>query len=616
MTPHSITLMGFKCFAALTTFQFPTAPGLYFVTGRNEVNAELEANACGKSTLFCDAISWCLYGKTPRGVKAGDVINWDASSAKGEFSFESKGVNYRVQRGQHPNFLSVNINEQPAVNVLQPDLDKLIGLDYAAFCNSIIFSQLTDTFFDLRPAEKSEVLESVLPLAVWDLAGKKAKQQVDLLNKTASKKAEEIAGLKGQLLALSELDLDDKIREWEAVRDQEILENQESIAEIGKKCKELKEKGKLWQEKESEAKHAIAEIEELLAEAEAEYEAIYAEIIAIEKKAATKTTESGMIEKELARLKQWGPVCTVCKQEIGREHKHSEETKQQNKLSRSKKELTAILSGRIEVEQRLKAVGLATGEIKNARNNWSSTYNDAARKLNEVKITVSQLLDDKKRKESRILALETRENPFVAQKKKIEVDKRKLKAQIIHLNSELKEVAECIDHAQYWVQGFKEVSLMMVSDILTQLELEVNNYLYSFGLHDWKIEFSVDSVTKTGKARKGFAVTIKPPHAETSVPWNSYSGGETQRLRLAGALGLSDLILACFGLTPGLEVWDEPSQFLTTQGVHDLVQALRERALSTSRQIFLIDHRNLDTGKFDGIYTVVKTTDKTLVSVS
>jgi DNA repair exonuclease SbcCD ATPase subunit len=173
-----------------------------------------------------------------------------------------------------------------------------------------------------------------------------------------------------------------------------------------------------------------------------------------------------------------------------------------------------------------------------------------------------------------------------------------------------------LDHTQYWVQGFKEVSLMMVSDILTQLELEVNNYLYSFGLHDWKIEFSVDSVTKTGKARKGFAVTIKPPHAEASVPWNSYSGGETQRLRLAGALGLSDLILACFGLMPGLEAWDEPSQFLTTQGVNDLVQSLRDRALSTSRQIFLIDHRNLDAGKFDGIYTVVKTNDNVVVEKS
>jgi DNA repair exonuclease SbcCD ATPase subunit len=104
MTPHSLTLIGFKCLAAVTTFQFPTTPGLYFVTGRNEVNPELEANACGKSTLFCDAVSWCLYGKTPRGVKAGDVINWDASSAKGEFAFESKGVNCRVQRGQHPNY--------------------------------------------------------------------------------------------------------------------------------------------------------------------------------------------------------------------------------------------------------------------------------------------------------------------------------------------------------------------------------------------------------------------------------------------------------------------------------------------------------------------------------
>ena len=59
-------------------------------------------------------------------------------------------------------------------------------------------------------------------------------------------------------------------------------------------------------------------------------------------------------------------------------------------------------------------------------------------------------------------------------------------------------------------------------------------------------------------------------------------------------------------MTPGLEILDEPSQYLSVQGINDLVSVLKDRAMDTHRQIFLIDHRNLDVGAFNGIYTVVR----------
>lgn len=606
MIPQSITLNGFKCFTSSTTFHFPADPGLYFVTGRNEVEKELEANACGKSTLFCDAICWCLYGKTPRGVKAGDIVNWDSSSAWVDFSFQSRGVHYRVQRCQHPNSLTIAVDHSPVATITQEELEQRVGLDYSAFCNSIVFSQLTDTFFDLRPAEKSEVLESVLPLAVWEEAAKRAKQRADGLEKEMSAKLEMTAGLKGRLQALNELDLEDKIEEWEAVRSDEIAGIVESFAEDDEKLRELKSKGRVWQQKEAETKQSVLEVEALLVEAEAEYEGIYAEILKIERNATAQSTEMGMLQKEIDRLRQLGPVCAMCKQKIGHEHRETEENKYQKRIKVLMEGLSAAKNSRLEVDQQLKAVGSDVGEIKNVRMNLVSAYNDANRHLSEVKIRVSQLLEEKKCKELRIVNLEARTNPFVEQKKKIEDDKRKLKSQIVQIKGQLTGLDTQLSSMQYWIQGFKEVKLMQISDILTQLELEVNNYLYQFGLHHWKIEFSVDSTTKAGKARKGFAVTIKPPNLESAVPWASYSGGETQRLRLAGALGMSDLILACFGLTPGLEVWDEPSTYLSQQGITNLMDVLKDRSITTGRQIFLIDHRNLDTGTFNGLYTVVR----------
>lgn len=81
MTPKALTLRSFKCFSGETKFTFPVESGLYLVQGRNEVQPSLEGNGCGKSTLFGDALTWCLFGKTPRLLKASDILNWEAGSA-------------------------------------------------------------------------------------------------------------------------------------------------------------------------------------------------------------------------------------------------------------------------------------------------------------------------------------------------------------------------------------------------------------------------------------------------------------------------------------------------------------------------------------------------------
>ena len=58
-----------------------------------------------------------------------------------------------------------------------------------------------------------------------------------------------------------------------------------------------------------------------------------------------------------------------------------------------------------------------------------------------------------------------------------------------------------------------------------------------------------------------------------------------------------------------IEVLDEPSQFMSNQGITSLIQVLQDRARSLKKVIFLIDHRYLDSQAFDGSFTVVKTVD-------
>jgi DNA repair exonuclease SbcCD ATPase subunit len=163
--------------------------------------------------------------------------------------------------------------------------------------------------------------------------------------------------------------------------------------------------------------------------------------------------------------------------------------------------------------------------------------------------------------------------------------------------------------ANYWVAGFKRVRLYVIEETLRQLEIEVNNSLTNLGLADWQITFDIERENKSGGVTKGFVVFIKCPSNPEPVRWESWSGGETQRLQLAGDFGLANLIMMQAGLTNTIEFYDEPSNRLSDEGVNDLAETLHQRALDDGKCIWLVDHRMPEFGAFKAKMEVVKTAD-------
>lgn len=91
-------------------------------------------------------------------------------------------------------------------------------------------------------------------------------------------------------------------------------------------------------------------------------------------------------------------------------------------------------------------------------------------------------------------------------------------------------------------------------------------------------------------------------------PWEAWSGGEGQRLRLAGTLSLSNLILHQFNQDCNIQVWDEKMLWLSGSGENDMLELLQETAKQHNKQIWLIDQHNLDYN-FDKVITVVKSAE-------
>jgi DNA repair exonuclease SbcCD ATPase subunit len=157
----------------------------------------------------------------------------------------------------------------------------------------------------------------------------------------------------------------------------------------------------------------------------------------------------------------------------------------------------------------------------------------------------------------------------------------------------------------YWRDGFKKVRLFCLDNVLQELEVETRNSLLALGLIDWKIDFKTATETKSGTVKLGVQVNVKPPKHK-ATKFDVLSGGEGQRARLAISLGLSGLIQRWSGVRYMVEVWDEPTAWLSEQGVEDLLDIFKYRADSTGKSIYVCDHRALMHSSFSEIFTVIK----------
>ncbi len=104
----------------------------------------------------------------------------------------------------------------------------------------------------------------------------------------------------------------------------------------------------------------------------------------------------------------------------------------------------------------------------------------------------------------------------------------------------------------------------------------------------------------------GLQVLIDSPGSVGKVRWQSFSGGERQRLRLIGGLALSEVLLNHAAIQVDLEILDEPTRHLSAEGIRSLCETLPLRAERLERRTFYIDHQAVESVNFSTVTTVQK----------
>ncbi len=584
-------------------------PGLHFVRGRNNRNKRLGANGVGKSTLF-GAICWALYGRTPDGLRNPDIEPWDNTDKKSSFvvvHFNLDGSDHIITRMTHPNRLLFDDKD-----VSQEFVDKRLCMNIATFTNSVLAGQDRQLFLDLTPSDKLALFSEVLDLDRWRERSKHASER-------AAKLSEEIhileelvkirkAGIEASAATIA--DLKEKSDNFDTENARKIKVCVRNLSKEEERLNDIRPKYEDAQLKLEQAME-YKSIQDQLEKVAADRRIVEKNKIEFECKIGNAIREKNDKTLKLAELRI-AKVCPTCKQKVRKEHT----LKHRLELKRQIAQLSKIIS--MGVPPRTHEL---LEKYQKQEENLSKEWKRRQKVVDEAQSVVTVTAPDFAEAKQKVSALSREieelrnktENPYFTQYNEARRARKANQSELAENEKQLSLLRRRHARTKFWVKGFKDIRLMIVHETLQELELATNAILEEFGLVGWGIQYDVEKETKSGTIKRGMNVSIRSPHNDKPVKWESWSGGEKQRLRLLGTFALSDVLLNRAGIEPSFEIFDEQSKFLSPEGVSDLVDVLADRAAKMKKTIFLIDHTTIESSRFASTTTIIRSKNGTLI---
>ena len=585
----------------LAKFEF----GLHFLRGQNLTNNRLGSNGSGKSSLW-DAMCWCLYGKTVGGLRTTDIKPWTKSGP----TWVSVGVTIDdiqrvIKRGASSNQLSID-----GETVGQEQVDELIGLSYPLFIQAVILGQGRPLFLDLTPGDKMKLFSDVLDLERWELRAAAARSE-------ASEYKMELGRIEGELSGI-ELALEyaeDNLTEVKASSERwskERLKRVETYkAELDDYRKKLKPIDKEFAGADLAADSTGTELKALGKELDelgdqlrkAEWDCRECELIQ-----GHANNAIDKFEVELNSLSK-AKVCPTCGQTIKQSNvqQHRKELEQDLKEARTvEKKLAdnveAFEKTRADVHQTVARQRLHRDKLQDELDERLAASRVATRAYEAAQARVE-------RAEADLMAAEEAANPYqqaiITARAQLKIVKREL----AEIKADETKLGAAVERATFWAKGFGEIRLQIVDEVLTELQFTTTTMLAEVGLGDWDVSYSVERETKSGTTQRSLGVDIQSPSSAGAVRWESWSGGEGQRLRLVAALAFADVLLNYAGVQINMKVLDEPTRHLSTEGVKDLCEFLASYADQAELNLWYTDHNAVESAHFTSVVTVVNTED-------
>jgi DNA repair exonuclease SbcCD ATPase subunit len=575
-----VTLFGFKSFKQDTTISLPLAPGFIYLTGNNQVEP-LGANGAGKSA-FWDAVTWCLTNASVKGKKASDLTSWGETKMGVELKLEVNGVEWVVTRLANPSRLFIGDNQ-----VEQTAVDELIGLSRARFLNSVLFGQNVKLFYDLDNTGRGALLDEILNLEVWLKLSKDAGSKAKVCAAQVTSLEKEVAYTQGRIDALPSLAEQQRLSDAYEAESAAVFEGQ--LVKLAKAEEQL----------------LGVQTEVLLLESQInDWPTLQNDLAEIDNEIATRRERLAVADAAYKRCMHSiffyrdNKVCPECTQRISQEFA----TRTTDRLDLE----AGILSGEIDT---IKAEGNELLAMRKAAADEQQAHDavlqELKRRLATAQANVAACKHAVEIETETAELMATRNvNPYTVTIKGTEEQQHLLGITLHNLENQINDQNVARQEYEYWELNFKKLRLWQIERILKVLEIEVSAEASVLGLAGWTIKFTTEVETKSGTMRPGVHIQVQSTHS--GKVWSEQSGGEEQRVRLAVSMGFGNMIQRMSGVFYEFESWDEPSAWLSAEGIEDLMECLRNRASTLGKRLWLVDHRALSATGFDEVWRITK----------
>ncbi|HHT7395080.1 TPA: AAA family ATPase [Klebsiella oxytoca] len=607
--------------------------GLVLIQGVNAGDSSAASNGAGKSTLM-NSLMWCIYGETSHGVKGDDVLSTGhEKNCRVKVTIEDEGKRYAIIRHRkHKEFknrLIVRGEDGDMTkgkdSLTQEFVERLIGASKEVFMASIYASQ--EAMPDL-PGMSDKNLKTIVEEAAgvdrltkaYAIARERANAAAARMETTKTKMDACLSLVES---AQNELESAKTSSEaWERDRSERLDVARADLVGAEVTLTEVEMELRSLPEQIRDTENAIGKEREKLASKE-EHDAKLVKVrgAITDIRASIRITEN--IQKEAMQraraLKvkaeevntKVGEPCPTCGKAYCVEDlstvKESFVEQARSEISQAQASATSVAKYQEHLEKALKiesSLVASTPDVSAIISRIEQLTKElGSLRHREKEVVAVEALVARARSEVDRITKET--NPFLAVIKRHEESLAANKSNYGVLKTELKNIQEqalLLDKARqvYSPAGVRSHILTSVTPFLNAQTAE---YLNTLSDGNIVAEWSTMESTKKGEWRDKFNISVRKIGA--SKTFQTLSGGEKRKVRIACSLALQDLVASRASKNIELFIGDEIDDALDTAGLERLMGILEAKARERGT-VMIISHKEMKSWFRETITVEVK----------
>jgi len=514
----------------------------------------------GKSTLFSEAIRWCLYGDTIKGSKAKDIIS---DGFKGGYVKLKTDIGI-IKRSRNGSETNLTLNRKP---IKQEKLASLLQIDKDLFLNSVVFGQGMTGFMLLSDSGKRDLI-SKIHLDFID-------QKIEKLKNYGIAIKDRFDNVEYKLVELSRIEADvmetfNQLREMEKDSKAKLKQDKERLKELKGQSKEHSKAIKILVKKHAKAQEVKKEyvrskeqLDKTINDLENEISGMWALV---------KSSKEDLKVTQMDKC----PVCfgvidSAAKKRIKKNIMPliNERTKALEKLNRK---LEESIKDRVKVESRLEKV---EKEIFG--------YDRELKNLSEKKSAVNSKIEEIERKsvDPNLVDLADRHKKRLQQ----------IQSELSIMESKKEKYEKYIQAQEFWLLKLKEFRSKMFSTIVEHFVPVCNGYLGRLTNGELRIKIKT-GLKGTKRITDKFEVNVLNSEGKV-VDLKRLSGGERKMLALSMNMSFAMLMNKFYAQDWNIIVFDEAFDSLDYSARGKVLDLLVGIKNETGKTIILISHEDL-----------------------